>query len=62
MKFVVYREIKYENNEKDCSGNQVDQSGEVSQYYVRWKNNSTLNFCASEADDKCFATLRRVLP
>ncbi|MFW2148582.1 hypothetical protein ACK2M2_10700 [Acinetobacter sp. TY1] len=59
---ALVMQIKYENNEKDCSGNQVDQSGEVSQYYVRWKNNSTLNFCASEADDKCFATLRRVLP
>ena len=59
---ALVMQIKYENNEKDCSGHQVDQSGEVSKYYVRWINNATLNFCASEADDKCFATLRRVLP
>ena len=59
---ALVMQIKYENNEKDCSGNQVDQSGEISQYYVRWQNTNTLNFCASEKADQCFATLRRVLP
>ena len=59
---ALIMQIKYENNQVDCSGNQEDQSGEVSQYFVRWKNNNTINFCASEKQDKCFATLHRVLP
>lgn len=59
---ALIMQVKYENNERDCSGDQVDQSGEISQYYVQWKDASTLNFCAAEESDKCFATLRRVLP
>ena len=41
-------QVKYDNNEKDCSGNQVDQSGEISQYFVKWQNSYTINFCANE--------------
>ncbi|QER39783.1 hypothetical protein F2A31_08660 [Acinetobacter suaedae] len=55
-------QIKYDNNEVDCSGQQVDQTGEVSQYFVKWANPHTIDFCANEKGDKCFATLRRVLP
>lgn len=55
-------QIKYDNNEKDCSGQAQDQTGEVSQYFVKWSNDHTIDFCASEKGDKCFATLRRVLP
>ncbi len=55
-------QVKYDNNEKDCSGNQADQTGEISQYFVKWKNPSTINFCTNEKADQCFATLRRVLP
>ncbi|OTG82193.1 hypothetical protein [Acinetobacter sp. ANC 4648] len=59
---ALIMQIKYENNQVDCSGKQEDQSGEVSQYFVRWKNNRTINFCTSEKEDQCFATLHRVLP
>ncbi len=55
-------QIKYDNNEQDCSGRQEDQAGETSQYYVRWQNPNTINFCASEKGDQCIATLHRVLP
>lgn len=55
-------QVKYDNNQKDCSGVQEDQSGEVSQYFVEWKNPSTINFCSSAKAEQCFATLRRVLP
>ncbi len=55
-------QIKYDNNEIDCSGQQVDQTGEVSQYFVKWSNPHTIDFCANEKGEKCFATLRRVLP
>lgn len=59
---ALIMQIKYENNEVDCSGRQENQAGEVSQYFVRWKNNNTINFCASEKEEQCFATLNRVLP
>lgn len=59
---VLIMQIKYENNEVDCSGRQENQAGEVSQYFVRWQNSNTINFCASEKADQCFATLNRVLP
>ena len=59
---VLALQIKYDNNQMDCSGQTVDQTGEVSQYFVKWENDHTINFCANEKGDKCFATLRRVLP
>lgn len=55
-------QVKYDNNEKDCSGFQQDQSGEISQYFVQWKNPSTIHFCTNEKAEQCFATLSRVLP
>ena len=55
-------QVKYDNNEVDCSGYNEDQTGEISQYFVQWKNPSTINFCSSEKADQCFATLRRILP
>ena len=55
-------QIKYDNNQMDCSGQTLDQTGEVSQYFVKWENDHTINFCANEKGEKCFATLRRVLP
>ncbi|ANF81738.1 hypothetical protein A3K93_05760 [Acinetobacter sp. NCu2D-2] len=55
-------QVKYDNNEKDCSGNQEDQTGEISQYFVKWKNPTTIDFCVNEKGEQCFATLKRVLP
>ena len=59
---ALIMQIKYENNEMDCSGRKEDQSGEVTQYFVKWNNSNTINFCASEKGDQCFATLHRILP
>jgi len=59
---ALIMQIRYENNEVDCSGRQEDQSGEVSQFFVKWANKNTINFCATEKGDQCFATLHRVLP
>lgn len=59
---TLVMQIKYENNELDCSGNRVDQSGELSQYFVKWKNRNEINFCATDSGQQCFATLRRILP
>ena len=55
-------QVKYDNNEVDCSGYSEDQTGEISQYFVQWKNSSTINFCSSEKAEQCFDTLRRILP
>ncbi|MGE8684123.1 MAG: hypothetical protein ACN6OV_06515 [Acinetobacter sp.] len=55
-------QVKYDNNQVDCSGSQQDQTGEISQYFVQWKSPSVINFCANEQAEQCFATLRRVLP
>lgn len=55
-------QIKYDNNQMDCSGNQVDQTGEISQYYVQWKSPNSINFCSNDKAEECFATLYRVLP
>jgi len=55
-------QVKYDNNQKDCSGNTIDQTGEISQYFVKWKSPSTINFCSNEKAEQCFATLYRVLP
>ena len=59
---TLVMQVNYENNEVDCSGNKVDQAGEISQYFVQWKNNNQINFCASERGKDCFATLHRILP
>ena len=55
-------QVKYDNNEVDCSGYSEDQTGEISQHFVQWKNSSTINFCSNEKAEQCFATLRRILP
>lgn len=55
-------QVKYDNNQMDCSGNIQDQTGEISQYFVKWKSPSVINFCANDQAQQCFATLRRVLP
>ena len=55
-------QVKYDNNEVDCSGYSENQTGEISQYFVQWKNSSTINFCSNEKAEQCFATLRRILP
>lgn len=55
-------QVQHDNNQTDCSGHQEDQTGELSQYFVKWQNPQTINFCANEQGEQCFATLRRVLP
>ena len=59
---ALVMQINYDTNQTDCSGRKENQAGEVSQYFVKWQSKNTLNFCASEKGDQCFATLHRVLP
>lgn len=55
-------QIRFDNNQLDCSGHQQDQTGEVAQYFVHWKNPNHIQFCGSEKADKCVANLHRILP
>lgn len=55
-------QVKYENNEKDCSGFKEDQAGELSQVFVRWENSNSIDFCADEKGDRCFVSLHRIRP
>lgn len=59
---ALIMQIKYDNNEKDCSGVQQDQTGEIQQFFVKWVSPKQIQFCASNKGDNCFATLNRVLP
>ena len=59
---ILTIQVNYDNNEIDCSGDQVNQTGELSQYNVKWKTPKTIEFCSTEQKDQCFATLNRVLP
>lgn len=54
--------IQYENNEADCSGRKEDQTGEIVQYFVRWQDRNTINFCSTETGEQCFVTLHRIRP
>lgn len=54
--------ILYDNNEKDCSGYQEDQTGEVQQMFVKWINPQQIAFCHTDKGEQCFATLNKQLP
>lgn len=51
----------YDNNEMDCSGNQVDQSGEAIVAYLDHKDNH-MQWCADPDGHECFMKFQRVLP
>ena len=59
---ALVMQIKYDNNEVDCSGVQNDQAGEVQHFFVKWVNKEQIQFCASNNGENCFATLNRSLP
>lgn len=54
--------IQYDNNQKDCSGVQVDQTGEIQQFFVKWVNPTRIEFCGNDKGEKCFAVLNKQLP
>lgn len=55
-------QIKYDNNEMDCSGVQQDQTGEIQQFFVKWVNPNQIQFCGNQRGENCFATLNKQLP
>ncbi|MFI4954968.1 MAG: hypothetical protein ACHP9Y_03555 [Gammaproteobacteria bacterium] len=54
--------IQYDSNVPDCSGNNVDQSGEVQRQYVKWIDSAHIKFCATEDGQQCELELRKILP
>ncbi len=54
--------ILYDSNDMDCSGNQINQTGEVQQEYVKWISPSHIKFCATADGQQCPLELHKVLP
>ncbi len=59
---ILTMKILYDNLETDCSGNQIDQYGEVQQQYVKWTGRNTIEFCNAPDGTQCVLTLNKVLP
>lgn len=51
----------YDNNEVDCSGNQVDQTGEALIAFLSHDGNE-MQWCADPEGTECYMNFRRVLP
>jgi hypothetical protein len=54
--------ILYDSNDADCSGNKVNQTGEVQQEYVKWISPSRIKFCATADGQQCPLELDKILP
>jgi hypothetical protein len=54
--------ILYDSNDADCSGNKINQTGDVQQEYVKWISPSRIKFCATADGQQCPLELDKVLP
>ncbi len=54
--------IFHDNGETDCSGNQVNQTGEIHQEFVKWVSSSRIKFCSTVDGNSCKLVLDKVLP
>lgn len=53
----------YDNNAPDCSGKQIDQSGETLMAFVKLsKDERQMQWCGDPEGKKCDMTLHRILP
>ena len=53
----------HDNNEVDCSGNQVDQTGEMMLAYVDYVSDKPyMHWCADKEGKQCFMTFKKQLP
>ena len=53
----------HDNNEVDCSGNQVDQTGEMMLAYVDYQSDVPyMHWCADKEGEECFMTFKKQLP
>ena len=58
---VIAIKTVYDNNEVDCSGNQVDQSDEALIAFL-YHDGNQMQWCADPDGIECFMTFNRVLP
>ncbi|MGO2339783.1 MAG: hypothetical protein ACTH5M_04190 [Psychrobacter sp.] len=58
---VIAISTVYDNNEVDCSGNQVDQSGEALIAFLNHDGNQ-MQWCADPEGNECFMNFHKVLP
>jgi len=54
--------ILYDSNAVDCSGNKVNQTGEVQQEFVKGISSSHIQFCSNADGKQCLLNLYKVLP
>lgn len=54
-------QTQYDNNAVDCSGNQVDQAGDILLTYVK-TNDTVMHWCNDAEGKECPMTLKRMLP
>lgn len=54
-------QTEYDNNQTDCSGRQINQTGEMTAVYVKLDKN-TMYWCTDNVGKHCPLTLYRVLP
>ena len=58
---IIALKTIYDNNEKDCSGNQIDQSDESFIAFLN-HNGNQMQWCADPAGQECFMNFKKVLP
>lgn len=58
---VIAIKTVYDNNEIDCSGNQIDQSDEALIAFLNHDGNQ-MQWCADPEGTECFMNFNRVLP
>lgn len=58
---ILLVQTTYDNNQTDCSGVRIDQSGELLVSYIKQQGN-TMYWCADKQGKRCPMKLQRVLP
>lgn len=58
---IIAIKTVYDNNEVDCSGNQIDQTGESLIAFLNHDGNE-MQWCADAEGTECYMSFRRILP
>ncbi|WP_296236823.1 hypothetical protein [Psychrobacter sp. UBA5136] len=58
---IIALKTVYDNNEVDCSGNQIDQTGEALIAFLNHDGNK-MQWCADPDGTECFMNFNRILP
>lgn len=58
---IIALKTVYDNNEVDCSGNQIDQTGEALIAFLNHDGNQ-MQWCADPDGTECYMNFNRVLP